>query len=115
MLKLETDQWAELQIRDARQFVAAVSEQFIAGRPELQARSGREATHRRMQAAYDYSVRTQFSSTPHIVRLLYLAADAPEIYEDPFFDRYLRKPGASPEQRFDDLNAVLDKKLEKVN
>ena len=44
--------------------------------------------------------------------MMYLAADAPGIHDDPLVDAYLRKPGATPEQRFDELIAVMDKKLE---
>lgn len=51
----------------------------------------------------------------HIVRLMYLAADAPGIHADPLINAYLRKHGALPEQRLDDMLAVMDKKLEKEN
>lgn len=65
----------------------------------------------RMQDAYDYAARAGFTSTPHIVWLMFLSADAPRIHDDPLVDQYLRKPGATPEQRLDDLNAVMKHKL----
>jgi hypothetical protein len=113
MLKLSQSQWEELQARDTNQFVAAVGDQFLAKRSDMLDRPGRAAVQDRMQAAYDYAVRIGFTSTPHIVRLMYLAADAPGIHDDPLVDAYLRKPGATPEQRLDDMLAVMNKKLER--
>ena len=112
MLRLSEAQWRELQARDARQFVTAVCEKFLAERPDMAEAPGRQAVQERMQAAHDYAARVGFTSTPHIVRLMYLAADAPGIHDDPLVDAYLRKPGATPEQRLDDLIAVMNKKLE---
>jgi hypothetical protein len=86
MLKLNEAQWGELQSRDARQFVTAVCDQFLAKRPDMLDRPGRSAVQGRMQAAHDYAARIGFTSTPHIVRLMYLAADAPGIHDDPLVD-----------------------------
>lgn len=113
MLKLSQTQWDQLQVRDTHQFVAAVSDQFLAKRPDMLDSPGPAAVQDRMQAAHDYAVRIGFTSTPHTVRLLYLAADAPGIHDDPLIDAYLCKPGATPEQRLDDMLAVLNKKLER--
>lgn len=112
MLTLDETQWRELQARDARQFVAAVCRQFLGERPDMVEAPGGKAVLDRMQAAHDYAVRVGFTSNPHIVRLMYLAADAPGIHNDPLVDGYLRKPGATPEQRLDDLLAVMDNRLE---
>ena len=111
MLTLTKVQWRALQQNEARQFVAVVCDGFLVSRPEMRTRPGRDEVMRRMQEAHDYAARTDFTSTPHIVRLMYLAADAPRIFEDPLVDRYLRKPGATPEQRLDDLDAVINYKL----
>jgi len=112
MLKLSQAQWEELQVRDTHQFVVAVCDQFLAKRPDMLDRPGRAAVQGRMQTAHDYAVRIGFTSTPHIVRLMYLAADAPGIH-DQLINAYLRKPGATPEQRLDDMLAVMNKKLER--
>ncbi|MFV8593068.1 hypothetical protein [Ralstonia pseudosolanacearum] len=112
MLTLDESQWQALQNCDARQFVATVCDQFLAKRPELVTAPGREAILGRMQAAHDYAERIGFTSTSHIVWLMYMAADAPTLVSDPVIESYLRKPGATPEQRLDDLEAVLQKKLE---
>jgi len=113
MLTLSEAQWRELQARDASHFVTAVCDQFLSGRPDMVQSPGRELVLDRMQAAHDYAIRIGFSSTPHIVRLMYLSADAPRIHDEPLVDGYLRKPGATPEQRLDDLIAVMNKKLER--
>ena len=112
MLTLDENQWRALQACDARQFVGAVCDQLLAKRPDLVTEPGREAILGRMQAAHDYAQRLGFTSTPHIVWLMYMAADAPTLVTDPVIETYLAKPGATPEQRLDDLEAVLQKKLE---
>jgi hypothetical protein len=111
MLTLTDAQWQALQQGEARQFVAAVCDEFLANRPDMLAQPGREAVLARMQDAHDYAARVGFTSTPHIVRLMYLSADAPRIHDDQLVDGYLRKPGATPEQRLDDLDAVMNNKL----
>lgn len=111
MLTLTEAQWQALQQGEARQFVAAVCDGFLAKRPEVHERPGREVVLTRMQDAFDYAARAGFTSTPHIIRLMHLSADAPRIHDDPLVDHYLRKPGATPEQRLDDLDAVMEHKL----
>jgi hypothetical protein len=73
---------------------------------------GMSAVRERMDRAHDLAYQIGFTSTPHVVRLMYLAADAPRINDDPFVRDSLRKPGATPEQRLDDLLAVVNHKLE---
>lgn len=111
MLALTEAQWQTLQQGEARQFVAAVCDEFLNNRPEMREQPGREVVLVRMQDAYDYAARAGFTSTPHIVRLMVLSADAPRIHDDPLVDHYLRKPGATPEQRLDDLEAVVNRQL----
>jgi len=84
---------------------------MLANRPDLIETPGRGTVLARMRDAHAYAGRAGFISTPHIVRLMYLAADAPGIHDDPLVDGYLRKPGATPEQRLDELDAVMNKKL----
>ena len=112
MLRLDERQWQALQACDARQFVATVCDQFLAERSDLVEDPGRESISARMNAAYDYAKRLGFTSVPHIVWLRYMAADAPTLVTDPVIETYLRKPGATPEQRLDDLERVLEKKLD---
>jgi hypothetical protein len=113
MLTFSEEQWRAVQTGDMSDFVIAVADQFLAKRADMASQPGRAAVIERMLAAYTYAIRIGFMSTPHIVHLMYLAADAPGIHDDPLVDAYLRKPGATPEQRFDELIAVMDKKLGK--
>ncbi|NRR29037.1 hypothetical protein HSX11_02460 [Oxalobacteraceae bacterium] len=115
MLKFSEAQWEELQARDAQQYVAAVCAQFLEQRPEMLEHPGRPALQQRMQAAHDEAVRIGFTSTPHILHLMYLAADAPGLLADPLLNAHLRKPGAAPEQRLDDMLALMNKKLERTH
>jgi hypothetical protein len=112
MLRLDERQWQALQACDANQFVAMVGDQFLEKRPELLQEPGRQVILGRMQAAHDYAERIGFTSTLHILWLMYMTADAPNLVTDPVIEAYLSKPGATPEQRLDDLEAVLRKKLE---
>jgi len=111
MLNFSDAQWSELQRCDARNFVAAVCDQFLAERDDLRDTPGRKGVFGRMQAAHDYALQIGFSSTPHIVRLMYLSADAPDVHRDSLVDAYLRKTGATPEQRLDDMLAVMNRNL----
>lgn len=112
MLTLTEAQWLKLQQEESRRFVNSVCDEFLEHRVEMRKQPGRAAVLKRMQDAFDYAAGAGFSSTPHIMRLMHLVADAPRIHDDPLVDRYLRKPGATPEQRLDDLDAVMKKKLE---
>lgn len=111
MLTLTEAQWQGLQQGEADSFVAAVCDGMLANRPDLIETPGRGTVLARIRDAHAYAGRAGFISTPHIVRLMYLAADAPGIHDDPLVDGYLRKPGATPEQRLDDLDAVMKHKL----
>lgn len=111
MLTLSEAQWRELQARDAGNFVTTVCYQFLGERPDMVEAPGGKVVLDRMQAAHDYATRVGFTSNPHVVRLLYLAADVPGIHDDPLVDGSLRKPGATPEQRLGDLLAVMNNKL----
>ncbi|MDB0543332.1 hypothetical protein LBW62_19190 [Ralstonia solanacearum] len=112
MLTLSEDQWRALQACDGRQFVATVCDQFLANRPDLAATPGRTVILDRMTQAHDYAERLGFISTPHIVWLMYLVADAPALVDDPVIEAYLRKAGATPEQRLDDMAAVMQQTLD---
>ena len=115
MLVLSELQMTQLQARDLRQFVVTVCDQFLSERPDVLKRPGRSVVLSRMQAAHDFAGRLNFTSTPHMVELMYLSADAPMLYSDPVIENYLRKRGATPEQRLDDLMAVVKNKAGEKN
>ncbi|UDM50925.1 hypothetical protein [Cupriavidus sp. MP-37] len=107
MLTLSEAQWQALRQTEARNFVGAVCEQFLTHRPELLREPGREEVLGRMLNGHDFAAQVGLQSTPHIVKLLYLCADAPQLAVAPEIRTYLLKPGADPEQRLDDLAAVM--------
>jgi hypothetical protein len=111
VIKLNAEQWDQLKVRDAGSFVAAVCEQFLSNRLEMVKAPGRGTVQDRMQAAHDYAGSAGFTNTPHIVQFMYMAADYPGFHDDALVDIYLRKPGGTPEQRFDDMLAVLKREL----
>lgn len=113
MITLNQDQWRLLQASDTRNYVAAVCDEFLAARPEMAENPGRETVCGRMQSAYDDALRMGFESTPHIVQWMYLVADAPAMLDDQALHAYLRRSGATPEQRLDDLFAVMKNLLDR--
>lgn len=114
MLTLSDRQWADLTVRDTDSFIAAVCDQYLSTRPERAVAPGLDAVLTQMKRAHDYAIHVGFSATPHIVRWMYLAADAPGIHEDNMVDTYLRKPGATPGQRLDDMLAVMINELKEL-
>ncbi|MEM5278122.1 conserved hypothetical protein [Cupriavidus taiwanensis] len=107
MLTLSEAQWQALRHTEVQNFVGAVCEQFLAHRPVLLQKPGREEVSGRMQAGYSLAAELGLLSTQHIVKFLYLCADAPQLATDRQVRAYLLKPGATPEQRLDDLSAVM--------
>lgn len=115
MFKLSTAQCDEFRVQDAGQFVRAVGDQFLNDRPEMIDRPGRDGIYERMRQAFDFAMRAGFQSTPHVIRLMYFSADAPGIHDEPAVSAHLQREGASPEQRLDDLMAVVKNKLKGVS
>lgn len=111
MLQFNDVQWQSLLQAETDQFIMSVCEEFLAQRPEMLAKPGWDSVLANMRAAYGYALRLGFTSTPHIVRLMYLSADAPGIHDDQLVNIYLRKRGATPEQRLDELDAVMANQL----
>ncbi|SCB07122.1 hypothetical protein [Cupriavidus alkaliphilus] len=113
MLTLSEAQWQALRHTEVQNFVGAVCDQFLAHRPELLREPGKEEVLGRMRTAHDFAAKIGMESTPHIVRLLYLCVDAPQLAADTDFQAYLQKPGTTPELRLDDLSAVIEHILKK--
>ena len=114
MLTLDDKQWSELTVRDTNSFVEAVCDQYLSIRPKMILAPGRDELLRRMEDAHHYAIEIGFTSTPHIVRWMNLGADAPGIHKDKVVDTHLRRPGAKPEQRLDDLLAVVINELKEL-
>ena len=110
MLSFSPAQWQALREDEAQRFVAAVTDQLIAGRPNLQAQ--RPAVLKLLIAMHGLAAQVGLTSTPHIIRLLHLAADTPGLYEDPALRSWLTRPVQNPEQRLDELLSVVDRTLQ---
>jgi hypothetical protein len=111
MITFDEEQWAQLKTRDTVSFVAAVCDQFMADRPDMADSPGRETIQLRMQSARVFTDQAGFTSSPHVVQFMYTAVDYPGFHDDTIIAAYLRKPGATPEQRFDDMIAVFRSEL----
>ncbi|WP_432239584.1 hypothetical protein [Herbaspirillum robiniae] len=111
MLTLTEAQYQKFLARDVENFVAAVADQFIAERKEAGDVLERPVVIARMRDAYDSGRDFGITSTGHLIYMMYLSADAPGIFEDEVVQRYIRKPGATPEQRLDELMCVLKNKM----
>ena len=114
VITLSEEQLAQLKARDADAFVAAVCDQYLSASGTTPSNARRLKVQAMMQAAYDYALRCGFTSTPHIVHLMYFAVDAPGVLQEPAVRMQLEKPGATPEQRFDDLLAVVALELTRL-
>lgn len=115
MLRLTEAQYEALRGRDADQFVRAVCDQYLGERPEIAGSLATSVVYQRMLRAFDFGRRLGLQSTPHMIRLMYLASDAPGFQDDTAVSAHLRRTGVSPEQRLDDLLAVMDHKLKGMN
>ena len=111
MIAFDEAQWDRLKAKDVASFVASVCDQFLADRPDMVITPGRDIVHKRMHSARDFTDRADFTSSPHVVQFMYLSADYPGFYDDKLVAAYISKPGATPEQRFEDLLAVLRHEL----
>ncbi|WP_413458264.1 hypothetical protein [Herbaspirillum huttiense] len=109
MIRLDEDDLARLRARDTEHFIAAVADQFLAERADLQRVPGRSEVIRRMREAYAHGLSLGFGTLSHLIYMMYLSADWPGLFRRPGTVRYLRRPGATPEQRLDDMIAVLHK------
>ncbi|MDR6397276.1 hypothetical protein ACTOWA_04855 [Herbaspirillum seropedicae] len=114
MLKLTDSQYQQFLAGDTRNFIAAVADQFLAKRPEMQANPGRAEVIERMQNAYNGGLKMGFTSTPHLVYMMYMEADAPGLFEDETVRYYLTKPTSTPEQRLDDFDAILKLEIKRM-
>lgn len=114
MLTLDETQWFALRAYEHDQFVAQVCSQYLEQRPECRQQPGELAVSRRMRRGLDYAQELGFTRNGHIVRLMYLAADAPAVIGDEILTSHLSRAGATPEERLDDLDAVINWKLKEL-
>lgn len=113
MLTLSAGQWQAMREHEANSFADAVAGDYLKEHPEMADQPGTLEICMRMRAAHAYALGLGFTSSPHLVAFMHLAAVLPAFYEQPQVDKVLRKPGRPPEQRFSDYEAVLVWKIRK--
>lgn len=112
MLKLSESQWQALQEEEDRTWVQEVGAQFLEVHPDLKQSPGSGEIEQRMQSAYRYARSVGFTDGEHMAKLMGWMALAPGLLQDGLLETYLRKDGATPEQRLDDLEAVIQNRVE---
>ena len=109
MLELTEEQLLQLALMDARAYVDGVYDEIVTDDPSLNAPDLRNRLYR----AYDYAVGLGLLRQDTLTEFLHYEATAKEFYKRPAIDAWLRKPGATPEQRFADLIAATQSKFPK--
>jgi hypothetical protein len=109
MLEFSEAQLQQLAQLEARGYVDRVYDDIVAEHPEQDVKQLRQ----RLYGAYDYAVALGLHSPELLTQFLYYEAAAPGLYAAPVVDAWLRKPGATAEQRWADLVAVINSKMRK--
>jgi hypothetical protein len=109
MLKFTEQQLQQLAELEERGYVTRVRDEIIAEHQELKQD---EYLLDRLNRAYDHALTLGFTDIKVITQFLYQEAFAPDFYKTPAVHAWLTKPGASVEQRFTDLLAIVRRKAE---
>lgn len=107
MLKLSAQQLEQLSQLEAYAYVDRVHDAIVEQQPEQNTPELRS----RLYHAYDYAIALGISDSALLTQFLYFEAAAPLFYKKPPIDAWLHKPGASAEQRWRDMIAVLNAKI----
>ncbi|WP_413213325.1 hypothetical protein [Paraburkholderia kururiensis] len=109
MLELTEQQWAALCAVDERNFVATVRDDIVQANPTL----GSDPTLLdRLVRAYDAARALGLRQDKLLVDFLYVEVEVPGFYRKPAVENWLSKPVGTADTRFEDLLAVLRRKLE---
>lgn len=108
MLELTEAQMRQLRQREHADFVGRVRAEIIERFPELRADEG---LHQRLLVAHDAALGHGLESARARTQFLYQEAFAPGFYEQPAMASWLRRPGASAEQRWADFRALADARI----
>jgi hypothetical protein len=109
MLELTEQQWAALCVVDERNFVATVRDDIVQAHHTL--RSDPTLLDRLVRA-YDAARALGLRQDKPLVDFLYVEAEVPGFYRKPAVANWLSKPVGTADTRFEDLLAVLRRKLE---
>ncbi len=109
MLELSQQQWAALCAVDERNFVATVRDDIVQVNPKLR---DDPSLLDRLVNAYKAAKTLGLRQDKSLGDFLYIEAEAPSFYIKPPIKNWLSKPVGTADERFQDLLAVLRKKLE---
>lgn len=109
MLELTEEQVERLRQREHADFVARLKTALVEKFPELAAD---DTLQPRLRVAHDWALRMGFESAEARTQLLFQEAFAPGFYEAPAIAAWLTKPGAPIEQRWADLMALADARIQ---
>ncbi len=110
-MREETNQQEnDLVVSDGRVFVTAVRDSVVSTTPALGDDPG---LFDRLVQAYDEARRIGLIEDDLLAEFLFLEIEAPGFYRQPAIVNWLKKPGASIDDRFRDLLDMLRKKLER--
>ena len=107
MLEFSDKQLRQLALMDARSYVDGVHDEIVANDPSLKTSDLRNRLYR----AHDYAMGLGLLRQNALTEFLHYEAAAKEFYKQSVIDAWLRKPGATPEQRFADLVATAQSKF----
>lgn len=111
MLENEDRQHRDISTSDEREFVATIRHGAVSANPKL----GDDPTLlERLAEAYGDAKRMGLTQDVLLAEFLHLEAQVPGFYRRPMTSKWLKKPGASIEERFTDLLDVLLKEAQRV-
>ncbi|QJQ00991.1 hypothetical protein [Herbaspirillum rubrisubalbicans] len=114
MIELSPEQYQQFLESDTQHFIAAAADQYLAAHEEMRSDPGRAEVLERMRTAFERGRAIGFTSTPHLLYMMTLEAGAPGLFGDELIRYYLSKPGATPEQRLDDFDAIFTNELQRM-
>lgn len=114
MIELTPAQYQQFLDSDTQHFISAAADQYLADHEDLRSDAGRAEVIERMRVAYERGREMGFTSTPHLLYMMTFEAGAPGLFGDELIRYYLSRPGATPEQRLDDFDAILADELQRM-
>ena len=108
MLELSEQQLARMQRHEHAGFVGRVHAEIVREFPEL---AGDVGLLQRLNAAHDRALALGLESGRARTQFLYQEAFAPGLSQQPAVTAWISRPGASPEQRWNDFMALANARL----
>ena len=108
MLELTEQQWRALCAVDEHNFVATIRDDIVRSTPRL---ADDRTLLERLVKAFRDAKRIGIRQDKTLIEFLYFEAEAPGFYFNPPIANWMSKPVGTADERFEDLVAVLRKKV----